>query len=148
MAVFFNVALYGNTGSTPTFQALFHYYADAICSKATLSVLASGHYSPGSDSERVQGATEFDFFVQSVIITVHDESTARNLNGLKVRKVALRNVDVGFFRPWKSLCSYCKIISGQSVRTGRKLAGRKAPRCHPNWGLYRSRHSSAHRGQR
>lgn len=77
--------VYGSAG--PTFQALFHYYADAICSKATLSVLASGHYSPGSDSERVQGATEFDFYVQSVIITVHDESTARNLNGLKVCKV-------------------------------------------------------------
>jgi hypothetical protein len=70
--------------SSPTFQALFHYFADPVCSNATLTVLATGHYSPGSDSDRVQGATEFDFFVQSVIITVHDESTARNLNGLKV----------------------------------------------------------------
>lgn len=68
----------------PTFQALFHYFADPICSNATLTVLASGHYSPGTDSDRVQGATEFDFFVQSVVITVHDEFTARNLNGLKV----------------------------------------------------------------
>ena len=73
----------GGTSST-TFQALFHYFADPVCSNATLTVLASGHYSPGADSDRVQGATEFDFFVQSVVITVHDESTARNLNGLKV----------------------------------------------------------------
>jgi hypothetical protein len=80
-----NAGKYSASGaSSPTFQALFHYFADPVCSNATLTVLATGHYSPGSDSDRVQGATEFDFFVQSVIITVHDESTARNLNGLKV----------------------------------------------------------------
>ena len=70
--------------SHPTFQALFYYYTDPKCSSATLTVLASGYYSAGGDSERVQGATEFDFYIQSVSITVHDESTARNLNGLKV----------------------------------------------------------------
>lgn len=81
--------------SPPTFQALFHYFADPVCSNATLTVLATGHYSPGADSDRVQGATEFDFFVQSVVITVHDESTARNLNGLKVGlKGCLRDYDL------------------------------------------------------
>lgn len=85
-----NAGKYSATGSSsPTFQALFHYFADPVCSNATLTVLATGHYSPGSDSDRVQGATEFDFFVQSVIITVHDESTARNLNGLKVQPATI-----------------------------------------------------------
>jgi len=87
----FGIGLNGFYGSgvgvsmgSPTFQALFHYFADPSCSRATMTVLARGHYSSGSDSNRVQGATEFDFYVQSVSITVHDESTANNLNGLKV----------------------------------------------------------------
>ncbi|XP_046438475.1 protein APCDD1-like [Daphnia pulex] len=85
-----NAGKYSASGAlSPTFQALFHYFADPVCSNATLTVLATGHYSPGSDSDRVQGATEFDFFVQSVIITVHDESTARNLNGLKGNQCAM-----------------------------------------------------------
>ena len=88
-----NAGKYSATGSSsPTFQALFHYFADPVCSNATLTVLATGHYSPGSDSDRVQGATEFDFFVQSVIITVHDESTARNLNGLKVQPATIGKI--------------------------------------------------------
>jgi len=75
--------------SHPTFQALFYYYTDPECSSGTLTVLASGYYSAGGDSERVQGATEFDFYIQSVSITVHDESTARNLNGLKGNRCGL-----------------------------------------------------------
>jgi len=83
--VLLNSGLSGWEGSSsgPTFQALFHYFADPACSRPTLTVLAGGSYSPGSDSERVQGATEFDFYVRTVSITVHDDSTARNLNGLK-----------------------------------------------------------------
>ena len=49
-----------------------------------MTVMANGHYSAGPNSDRVQGATEFDFYIGTVIITVHDESMARNLNGLKV----------------------------------------------------------------
>ena len=79
--------MFGGFYSHPTFQALFHYYSDPICSNPTLTVLASGYYSPGSVSDRVQGATEFDFFVKSVAMTVHDESTASNLNGLKVKSL-------------------------------------------------------------
>ncbi|KAI9557447.1 hypothetical protein GHT06_017275 [Daphnia sinensis] len=78
-----------SAAASPTFQALFHYFADPVCSNATLTVLAAGHYLPGADSDRVQGATEFDFFVQSVVITVHDEPTARNLNGLKGNQCAM-----------------------------------------------------------
>lgn len=84
MPIGLNAGKYSAVASA-TFQALFHYFADPVCSNATLTVLAAGHYLPGTDSDRVQGATEFDFFVQSVVITVHDEPTARNLNGLKVQ---------------------------------------------------------------
>ena len=70
---------------------MFHYFSDVACATPTLSVLVGGHYASGPDSGHVQGATEFDFYIQTVSLTVHDESTARNLNGLKVICIFSKN---------------------------------------------------------
>jgi Adenomatosis polyposis coli down-regulated 1 len=132
--------------SSPTFQALFHYFADPVCSNATLTVLATGHYSPGSDSDRVQGATEFDFFVQSVIITVHDESTARNLNGLKVFRLKKKNVDFCYQGDFSNGFVFFRNL-GQSMRHGWQLESGPTARRHAHWRLHWAGHPSTDSSQ-
>ncbi|KAM6979731.1 protein APCDD1-like [Aplochiton taeniatus] len=64
-----------------SWEGVYRHYSDPACSQPTFILRASGHYSQGHPSVKVQGAQEMVFKVTRVLVTALDESTGKVLNG-------------------------------------------------------------------
>ncbi|KAJ7999424.1 hypothetical protein DPEC_G00194290 [Dallia pectoralis] len=63
-----------------SWEGVYRHYSDPSCSRPTFTLRASGHYSQGDPSARVEGGTEFVFKVTRAAVTALETATARVLN--------------------------------------------------------------------
>lgn len=60
----------------------FKYFSDSSCSIKTITTHASGRFSNGRDSARVQGGTDLEFRIDSAALAIHDYSLINALNSV------------------------------------------------------------------
>lgn len=57
----------------------YKFYYDSVCTGASFSVTAAGHYKIGKSGQHVSGGTEADFHIERASITVFDQRMIENL---------------------------------------------------------------------
>lgn len=68
-------------GYNQTWKGEYQYYSDSKCSTPSFKIVARGRYRPGNPSARVQGGTEYNFYVQQADIAPQSIAMVNNLNG-------------------------------------------------------------------